>query len=296
MSTTPVTPDGNLGETPRPAIVALSASKALELEHDVVEYCDRLYEQATEDRDYQKEVRETFRVIQYLEGEQWGQRARYARHRPVLNVTRRHFWESVGLHTDLSLDFQVKLFNRLNNYSPFEKLLNQLCVHWAQRNQYEDRQYDVVLYGLLHTGPAKIQWNSRLNNGMGDVQMVPIAPWQWACIGAGNDIQDAECVLYYPVVTKQEIARRFGKTLADRVDYDLEYSGQLGGQFQRPGKISADAWSRMGTALKTSLGVKQSRGANDAIFPMTNLREFWIKDPAINESSVTVTVGPADSK
>ena len=295
MATTPITPDLSLGETPRPSIVAMSASKALELEHDIIEYTDRLYEQATEDRDYQKEVRETFKIIQYLDGEQWGPQARYARHRPVLNVTRRHFWESVGLLTDLSLDFQVKLFDKLGSFSSFEKMLNELCVHWAQSNHYDDRQYDVVLYGLLHTGPAKIQWNSRLNGGLGDVQMVPIAPWQWACIGAGTDPQESECILYFPVVTREEIARRFGRQLADRVDYDMEYSGQLGGQFQRPSKISSDAWSRMGTALRTSLGVKQSRGANDAAYPMTALREFWLRDGSENESSRTVTVGPADS-
>jgi hypothetical protein len=297
MATTAITPDeSTLGETPRPSIVALSASKALELEHDIVEYCDQLYSQATDDRDYQREVKETFRIINYLEGDQWGAKARYARHRPVLNVTRRHFWESVGLLTDLSLDFQVKLFDKLNNYSAFEKMLNTLCVRWAQSNSYEDRQYDVVLYGLLHTGPAKIQWNSRLNGGLGDVQMVPVAPWQWACLGAGTDPQDGECVMYFPVVTREEIARRFGKTLAERVDYDMEYSGQLGGQFQRPAKISSDAWSRMGSALRTSLGVKQSRAANDSIYPMTALKEFWLKDGSMNESSRTVTVGPADTK
>jgi hypothetical protein len=289
-------PGSSIGETPRPSIVALSATKARELEQEVVEYCSQLYDQATEDRDYQREVRETFRTIEYLEGNQWGAKARYARHRPVLNVTRRHFWESVGLLTDLSLDFQVKLFDKLNSYSAFEKMLNQLAVRWAQANQYEDRQYDVVLYGLLHTGPAKIQWNSRLNGGLGDVQMVPVAPWQWACLGAGTDPQDSECVLYYPVVTRDEIARRFGKQLAERVDYDLEYSGQLGGQFQRPAKISSDAWNRMGNAMRTSLGVRQSRGANDSIYPMTALKEFWLRDASVNESSETVTVGPADNR
>lgn len=296
MATNLITPDGELSETPRPSIVALSKSAALELEHDIVEYCERLYEQATEDRDYQREVRDTFRIIEYLEGNQWGQKARYARHRPVLNVTRRHFIESVGLLTDLSLDFQVKLFDKLNSFSSFEKMLNQLCVRWAQSNNYEDRQYDVVLYGLLHTGPAKIQWNSRLNGGLGDVQMVPIAPWQWACLGAGTDPQDGECVLYFPVVTREEIARRFGRNLADRVDYDMEYSGQLGGKFQRPAKISSEVWARMGSALRASLGVRQSRAANDAIYPMTALKEFWLKDGSVNESSRTVTVGPADSK
>jgi hypothetical protein len=201
------------------------------------------------------------------------------------------------LLTDLSVDFLVKLFDKLNDFSQLEQTLNQLAVHWAMRNKGEDRLYDVILYGLLHTGPSKVQWNSSLAGGMGDVDLVPIAPWQWATIGAGTDPQDAECILYYPVVTRDHIARRFGKELAGRVECDMELSGSaLSGQsYSRPGKISAETWSRMGEALRISLGVRKSPGTGgESMYPMALCKELWLRDNSTNDTSRTVTVGPAD--
>jgi hypothetical protein len=269
---------------------------AVQLEKDVVDYCERLYEMATQDRSRDREIRETTRAIDYLEGKQWGDRARYGRNRPVLNKVRRHFWDQVGLLTDLTLDYTVKLFDKLNDYSEFERLINVLSVHWAQRNQFTDNIYDIILYGLLHTGPAKVQWNSTLNGGMGDVDIIPIAPWQWATLGAGTRVQDSECVMYFPVVTRDHIARRFGHTLASRVDCDMEYGGALGGgQVQRPSHIGKDTWARMGEGLRTSLGIRQSGYANDALYPMATCKEFWLRDSSVNQGRESVIVGNPDA-
>ena len=290
-------PGSALGETPgSPALTRVA--NLIQLEADIIAFTDRLYEQATTDRDREREIRETSRTIDYLEGRQWSSQARYARNRPVLNKVKRHFWDQVGLLTDLSLDYTVKLFDRLNDFSDFENLLNQLSVHWAQSNdvKFGDSLYDVILYGLLHTGPAKIQWNSRLAGGMGDCQLIPVAPWQWATLGAGFDPQDAECVLYFPVVTREHIARRFGKALASRVQCDMESGSALSGHFNRPSHISKESWSRMGSGLRVSLGIKQSSSASDSPYPMAMSREYWLRDDATNDGSQTVCVGPADSR
>src|ERR1700727_831719 len=92
---------------PPPTPAGLTESAALQLEKDIIEWTGKLYETATGERDYEKETNETFKLISYLEGKQWADSARRARHRPVLNKVSRHFWDSVGLLTDLSLDFQV---------------------------------------------------------------------------------------------------------------------------------------------------------------------------------------------
>lgn len=286
----------SLGETPRTTSGVMADSKLLDLERDIVEWTDKLYNTVTEDRDFQRETKETTRFIDYLGGKQWADKARRSRSRPVLNKVRRHFWENVGLLTDLALDFQVKMFNRLNDYSEFEKILNELSVHWAGMNHFEDRQYDVTLYGLLHTGPAKVQWNSTLNGGMGDVQLVPVAPWQWGTLGAGNDPQDAECILYFPVVTREHLVRRFGAT-ARRVQCDMEFSpGSLQGQYKRPSHVSKESWGRMGQSLRTMMGVKQNLAADDSPYPMVMQKEFWLNDDSQNERSETICVGPADSR
>lgn len=278
-----------------PSPAGLSESKALALEKEICEWTDKLYEQATSDRDREREVAETFRAIDYLAGKQWGGKARVGRNRPVLNKSARHFWDSVGLLTDLAIDFQVKIFDRLNDFSDFEKMLNSLVVHWVMSNGYEDKQYDVTLYGLLHTGPAKIQWNSELAGGMGDVDMVPIAPWQWATLGAGTNPQDSECIIYFPVVTKDHLVRKFGPT-ARRIECDMEYSaGALQGNFSRPSHIGKDQWNRMGKALRVSMGIKSNPSADDTPYPMVTKKEFWVRDDSKNDSGQTVTVGPADS-
>ena len=157
----------------------------------------------------------------------------------MLPKTERLFWDGVGLLTDLAIDFQVRLWNRLGDFNDLEKMLNDLVLHWVLSSSYPDKQYDVILYGLLNTGPAKIQWNSTLAGGMGDVDMVPIAPWQWATLGAGANPQDSECVIYFPVVTKDSLIRKFGPT-AKRVQCDSDYSaGILQGNFKRPSSYSA---------------------------------------------------------
>src|SRR5512142_2292213 len=87
-------------ETPPPLITSPSQAEARKRERDIIEWTDRLFEAVTDDRDRDREVRDTMRMIDYLDGKQWTEKSRYARNRPVLNKTRRHFWESVGLLTD----------------------------------------------------------------------------------------------------------------------------------------------------------------------------------------------------
>jgi hypothetical protein len=278
-----------------PSPAGLSDQQALRLESEIYNWTEKLFETATSDRAYEKQTKDTFRLIEYLDGKQWSGSARRGRNRPVVNKVRRHFWDTVGLLTDLALDFQVKLFEKQNDYSSMEQMLNDLILHWVLKSNYEDRQYDVILYGLLHTGPAKIQWNSELNGGMGDNDMVPVAPWQWATLGAGTNPQDAECVIYFPVVTKDHLVRKFGAT-AKRVQCDSDYSsGALQGNFHRPKQFSKSQWEGMAQTLKISLGIKNNTSADDTPYPMALKKEFWLNDDSLNTGPNTVTVGPADS-
>jgi hypothetical protein len=179
----------------------------LALEDEVIEWTESVYDQIYNDKSREKESQATAKIIEYLEGKQWSERARYSRSRPVVDKFSRHFWESVGLLTDLSLDFTVKMFDKVNDYNDLERLLNDCTVRWAMKNGFEDRLYDVVLYGLLHTGPAKIQWKSSLNGGWGDVQMVPVAPWQFGMIGADYDIDDAEVICTWQPTNIEKLVR-----------------------------------------------------------------------------------------
>jgi hypothetical protein len=287
-STTP-----SIGETP-PSRAVMPPGAAMSLERDVVNWCESIYEYATEDNEFQRDVKETLNMIGYLfESKQWPSGARFARNKPIMPKARRNFWEAASLLTDLALDFQIKTYDHFDGHSDFESMMNELAVHWALKTHFDDRIYDVVLYGLLHTGPAKLQWNSSLSGGMGDVQLVPIAPWQWAALGCGSDPQESECIIYFPVVTRDYLLRRFGKT-ALRVECDGDFGSALSGHFNRPAHISKQSWATMGPALKKSLGVRSSAGSDDP-YPKAILKELWMSDDSVNEKSFTVTVGPSDS-
>ena len=297
MSSSLTLPDYRAPEVvPPPSPAGMSEEKAHKLEQEIVEWTDKLFETATTDPAREKEVRETFKLLDYLEGKHWGSNARRGRNRPVLNKVQRHFVDCVGLLTDLAIDFQVRLWNRLGDFDDLERMLNSLVLHWVLQSNYDQKQYDVILYGLLHTGPAKIQWNSKLAGGMGDVDMVPIAPWQWASLGGGTDPQDAECIIYYPVVSKESLIRSYGPT-ARRVQCDSDYSaGALQGQFHRPSQFSKSQWDNMAQTLKMSLGIKKDTSADDSPYPMALKKEYWMNDDSVNNGPSTVTVGPADEK
>lgn len=179
--------------------------------------------------------------------------------------------------------------------SEFEHILNELAVHWAENNSFEDRLYDVVLYGLLHSGYAKLQWNSSLNGGMGDVDLIPIAPWNIAFVGGnGQNLQQCEANIYFHVVTLEHLYRTFGET-ARRVKGDSEYSGEgsFGGTSAslRPAHISKESWARIqGSPLQKILA--GSATPEDATqYPMVMQKEFWIKDASVNERSESIVVG-----
>jgi hypothetical protein len=282
-----------VGELP-PSPAGLSEEKAHQLESEICQWTDKLFDIATQDKSFTDQTKSTFRALDALDGRMWGPGARRGRNRPILPKSERLFWDGVGLLTDLAIDFQVKMWDHLNEFSDYEKMLNSLITHWVQKHDYETKQYDVILYGILTTGPAKIQWNSKLNGGMGDCDMVPIAPWQWATIGAGTNPQDAECIIYFPVVSKASLIRDFGPT-ANRVECDADFNGgALQGQFNRPSGFGQAQWANLPETLRRSLGIKRNTSADDNPYPLALKREFWLNDAAKNDTSRTVTVGPAD--
>jgi hypothetical protein len=280
------------------AVTANIPSAKRNLESEVLAWTDALFEQLTNDKDRDKEIRDCLKIIDYLEGKQWSANARFARSRPVVNKFNRHYWEGIGFLTDLALDFQVKLFDKgSSDFSEFEKLLNTLATHWALANDFEDRTYDVVHYGMLHSGWAKLQWKSSLNGGMGDVNMVSIAPWNMAVAGASTDPQEAEALVYFRVETLNQLLRDFGDA-AKRIEHDSIYSdggATLSSDSIRPGYINKDTWSRIGDPLKKRILGDDAPTSTD-VYPKVLKKEFWLRDDSKNESSITRCVGPADSK
>jgi hypothetical protein len=273
-----------------------AASPSDRLETEVNEWCEKLFEQLTSDKEREREVRDSLRIIEYLEGKQWASNARYARSRPVVNKFHRHYWEGIGFLSDLALDFQIKLYDKLDSFSEFEKLLNELCVYWAKHSHFEDRTYDVIHYGMLHSGWAKLHWKSSLNGGLGDMALEPIAPWNIALASGSNDPNEAEALCHYRVVTLNQLYRDFGE-IARRVEPDSVYSqggANLSSDSLRPSYVNKDVWARLGDPLKKRM-LGDAAPSTDDVYPKTLLKGFWLRDDRINESSRSVIVGPSEN-
>src|SRR5277367_5484841 len=270
-----------------PVLAPDSDSANLQFESGIVSWCEQLYLQATQDKDRDKEIRDTMKLMDYLEGKQWSDQMRRARSRPVINKTFKHFWEGVGLLTDLSLDFEVEVPKHPSDYSEFQSMLNKLLTFWGKHSDFESCLQDIIVYGLLHTGYAKLQWNSSLNGGMGDVQVIPVAPWNFIVIGGANDLQQAECCIYHHVVTVEHLLRTYGET-ARRVRPDPQYADLSNSEVLKPKHITKESWSRMGTVFRQLVG--DPAEVADAQYQMAMLKEFWLRDDSINESSEPVWV------
>ena len=258
------------------------------LEREVLAWSDSVYDEAEREQADSREIRLTSRLIDYISGQQWNAKSRYGRSRPTVNRLFRQFVEMAGLLTDIEPDFQVKFHNEDEQFTAIQNLLNEMITMWARVTDFEMELTQSVMWALLHTGFAKIQWNAAMNNGMGSNEFMPLGPLNVMTIGAGNKMQDDECVIARWPVTLEGLRRVYGD-LADGVNPDLENSEPTG-EMARPGKMSQATWVRLNPQLKKMLGKRQSDGKRSR-YPKAMLKQFWFKDSTILQGSESKRVG-----
>lgn len=269
--------------------MARTDAENAQLEKEVLEWADSVYDEAEKELNDSREIRLTSKLIDYISSQQWSAKARFGRSRPVVNRTFRHFVEMAGLLTDIEPDFKVNFGNEDEEFTKLAELLNEMMGIWARATDFEMDLSQVVMWALVHTGYAKIQWNSALNGGMGDNEFLDLGPMNVMTIGAGKKLQEDECVIARWPVTMESLFRSYGD-LAKDVIPDLE-SGQPQTDISRPGKMSAQKWATLPPVLKKMMGVKSVNQAKRSRYPRTMLKQFWFKDSAVNESNTTVLVG-----
>jgi len=258
------------------------------LEQDVIEWTESVYVEAESELAASNELKLTGKLIDYIHGRQWSPQARFGRARPVNNRLFRQFVEMAGLLTDIEPDFQVKFYDKRNGFSEMEKLLNEMISVWAEMSDFEMELSQVVMYGLLHTGYAKVQWNSALNNGEGDNEFLPISPINLMVVGAQSKMSQGECVIFRQPVTMQYLKRKFG-TVANGVQPEASLMGAPA-QMMRPARMPASRWATLPQSLKNLMGQK-IEGASTK-YPISLMKEFWFKDDSIWEGSESIRVGP----
>ena len=261
------------------------------LESEVIEWTEKVTRQADEESAQSPNLRIIPKIIQYLGGQQWPSRpTAYGSSRPVNNRMFRQYWELVSLLTDGKPKPVIKCFDTSDGFSEIQTLLGKLLDVWGAKPEFQDAIQDIIGFGLLAYGVGKVQWNSTLNGGLGDNEVISINPLNFAKLGGDGTIESAECIIESRMVTIASLKRRYGK-LADNVEPDADSAGMASMQTMKPSQLSTAEWSKLSPPMRKLLGIKQG-GVPEQIFPMVRLRQFWFRDPAINETSEPVHIGP----
>lgn len=271
------------------AMAEITQAPSLSLERDIISWCDSVYDEAERELNDSREIRLTSRLIDYISGQQWTAKARFGRSRPTVNRIFRHFVEMAGLLTDLEPDFQVKFLHEGEDYDKLTDLLNEMIGLWARMTDFEMELTMSVMWALVCTGWMKAQWDPTMNNGMGDCRVIPLGPLHVMTIGAGDKVQDDECVIARWPVTVESLFRTFGP-IAREVNPDVD-TGSGGTDYARPGKLSQASWARLNPQLRRLMGVRQVNQARQTRYPRVMLKQFWFKDASLNETSMTQQIG-----
>jgi len=269
--------------------VADGKTPAQQLELEVIEWADAVYSEWERDLADSRELRVTGKLIEYLSGQQWNNKSRFGRSRPTVNRLTRQFIEQCSLLTDIEPDFQVKFLTEEEEAQTLQNLLNEIIGLWARMTDFEMELTQSVMWALLHTGYAKVQWNQAMNGGLGDVEFMPLGPLEVGTIGAGRKLQDDECVIARWPVTLESLFRCYGD-LAEGVLPDLETSDPIGGDLMRPPRMSQASWIRLPPPLKKMMG-KRSPNAPRSRYPKAMLKQFWFKDGSVYDGKETIMVG-----
>lgn len=275
-----------------PASELLHETPDQRLEAEVIEWTESVHSEAEYEQSQSAEMKLTGKLIDYIHGRQWSPQARFGRARPVINRLFRQFIEMTGLLTDIEPDFKIKFYQgNSQEFVNLEKLLNDMIVDWAIMSDFESELSQTIMYGILHTGYAKLQWNPKLRFGAGDNEFIPISPLNLMLVGASSKLQDAEAVIYRMPVTMAYLKRKYG-SLANHVKPDSGLTG-MPAEMMRPAKIPSAQWSKLNPTLRRMLG--QRADTPSTKYPMSMLKEFWVKDDSVWDGKESLQIGPSDS-
>ncbi len=263
-----------------------------QLETEVLEWADSVYQEASAEQDATPELKNFERIIDFLEGKQWSSKARYGRSRPVVNRLVRQFIEMVAFLTDIQPDIQVHFTDAIEGFSEIEDLMNRMLVDWAYMSDFETELMMAVMYGLILQAVVKVQWNPSLRGGMGDAQVMCLSPLDFMQIGSsGNLKNDAEVCIMRQVVTKPWLIRRFGD-VARGVQADAEL--EMGTQISKPNTISSKRWQRLSPLMRNMASkLAGVSGVADSAsrYPKCIYKEFWFKDDSIWDGPESIVIG-----
>lgn len=263
---------------------------AADLELEVVDWAETAIAEAEADAALNPNLKLLPRLIQYLQGSQWPVRATaYGSSRPVSNKMFRQYWELISLLTDGKPESRIKVYDAPDAYSSIQGMLGEFLKKFAATTTYQDTLQNVVGFGLLGRGVAKVQWNHRLAGGMGDVEVLDVAPNNVFTLGGDGSFDTAECIIEREIITMEALRRQYG-SLVDGVEPDT-FTSPMTGQTMKPSQLSQSEWAKYSPLMRKLIGKKGMDGGAQ-LFPMVKRYTLWLWDGSRNETSQSIHVGP----
>lgn len=249
-------------------------------------WLEAAYEEAKSEHDENDEVKKVARYIDYIVGKQWPAGRPTYKAAPVNNRVWKLLWELVGLLTDIRPTFEIKNGGD-KKFDPHADIINKAVRSWWLDQDVDMALAFTIIYAILTTGYAKLQWNEDLQNGDGDLEVLPLGPNDILTLKAKNKLQDSQAVIYQAVQPLSFFKKKFPRRY-HLVQPDPSYS-RYSSMPEKPGHLPAMLYDNLSPAMKRLVG-NPARISNST-YPEALYREFWIKDASYNESNATVTVG-----
>lgn len=268
---------------------SVSPTATSSYEQSVKYWVEAAYEEGVYEQSQSPELREVGKYIEYLNGKQWGNNLPSYKSKAVDNRMIRLFWELIGMLTDIRPIAEVKASSKEPEALKQERILNDTSKAWWLNSDADLKLAMCIAYAILTTAYGKLQWNSQLNNGEGDLELVPLGPNSVLPVKAKNTLESAEAVIYKEIQSLGWFREKY-PLRGYLVQPDMEYS-QYEMDTTPPSHLSPLLWSNLSGAMKRTLS--GAPRINASAFPMALYREFWIKDRSINDTRRNIRMGPA---
>jgi hypothetical protein len=258
-------------------------------ETNVKGWCESAYEEARLEHAECEDLMRVNEYIDFLCGKQWPQGRPSYRSKPMDNRVWRLFWELVSYLTDLRGVPEVFCYN--HDFDQQAKILNQSTLSWWLTSDADMSLAMIVVYGLLTTGYAKLEWNQKLAGGYGDIDMIPVGPNELLPLQARYTLASARAQIYQTVQPLDFFRRKF-PIRGVLVQPDTLYSS-----FETPASPPPQMTAKQFSMLSPGMQQKLARrnGPQLSTYPRALYREFWLDDPTINESKNIIRMGEPGS-
>jgi hypothetical protein len=256
-------------------------------------WCEAAYEEAEGDQKNSDELKQVDKHIDYLSGLQWPTARPSYRAKPINNRMQRLFWELVGLLTDIRPLIDVRATERSEEMIKQEGILNDTTRAWWLNNNIDQKTAMCIVYALLTTSFAKLEWDPSINMGEGELSLIPLGPSSLLPLKPSTDLQSAEALIYVDTKACGWVKRKYPKR-AHLVVPDMglsQYTVETG----HSGNVTPQLFSVLSPAYKRIMS-KGNYKAGQSAYPMCKYREFWLKDYSVNTSNKIIKMGDTTSQ